>query len=45
MIKIKVICGGREIEVELPSRQTSDEHKNAIALIKEVCEQIIKMNP
>ena len=44
MIKIRVVMGGREIEVELPSRHTSDEHTYALEIIKAVCEQIKSMN-
>ena len=36
--------GGREIEIEMPSRHNSDEHKHALEIIKELCTQIKMMN-
>lgn len=44
MLKIRVRIADREIEIEFPSRQNSDEHKYNMEILKEVCEQIIKMN-
>lgn len=46
MLKIRVVCGGREIEVEYPvgSYANAFDQEKALEIIKELCTQIKKLN-
>jgi hypothetical protein len=47
MFKLKVVHGGREIEIEIPTkddRWLDSNTKSAIEIIKETVEQMLKLN-
>lgn len=44
MLKIRVRIADREIEIEVPAYNYSVQHGYTMEILKEVCEQIIKMN-
>lgn len=44
MFKLKVIYGGREIEIEFPYSKTMDSHTQTLEILKETVKQIKELN-